>query len=333
MKDGKWVDHTFSCRCLAEVSEKKRLGYFILMPVMLISLIFGVRLFLFDTPVVYSRRYDDLKCPASGAPCTIVIDVEKNMLPPIYFNYQLVNFYQSHRVYLNSKSDDQLKGSVLNTQSCNPSRSLNGLPIYPCGLLPQSIFTDRFFIDVERGNVTKYLCLETSCPRNERNISWENYWDLFAEEGTWERTGTWGGVADSKFMIPDTFPSADSYTRDSLFLNDTKLQLPYPDNSDMIVWLRTAPRTTFKKPFRVIKNYGLFKGDTLHVHFFNYFNPGELGMKYFSLETSPGYGTKTTLLGALCLGIGIGSSCMFTFVMSGIGHRTIMEEEMLKDIY
>jgi len=316
-----WVDHKFCCKFLAEdISEPQRLGFFIFLPIMIISFLLGIILFEYDTPIIYYKRYDHLTC-TNGAPCTLLINVDEDMHAPIYFSYELVNFYQSHRVYLNSKSDDQLRGSVLNGQNCEPSRNLNGKVIYPCGLLPQSIFTDRFFLDVERDGDTRMLCSSIFCPRHESNISWENYWDLFHEDGTWERTGTWGGLSDSKYKTPNEFPSAELYTQNSSFLDGTNLQLPYPDNTDMIVWLHTAVEPTFKKPFRVIKDFDILKGDTVHVNFYHYFNPGEKGEKYFYLETSPGFGPQTRFLGAMCLSIGIFCLCMLAFVMTGIGHK------------
>jgi len=328
-KDGNWVDHTFSCKCFAEdISGEKKLGYFIFFPVVMVSFTLGSIMFEYDDPVVVSERYDHVDCPPNGDPCTLEITLGANMPSPVYFNYELVNFYQSHRVYLNSKSDDQLKGSVLNTDDCGPSKNLDGVVIYPCGLLPQSIFTDRFYIEVVRDNERHYLCPEESCPRNQDDISWENYWDLFETNGTWERTGTWGGVADSKYKTPNEFPSAELYTRNSPFLNDTNLQLPYPDNSDLIVWMRTAVRPTFKKPFRVIKNFDLKKDDVVEVKIYNFYDPGSFGKKYFYLETTPGFGSTTVLIGSLLLGIGIFSCCMCAFVLSGFKHRSLIIEDI-----
>jgi hypothetical protein len=281
---------------------------------MVISFVLAIILFQ-DLPVVYSKRYDNVSsCVYGNEPCTLIISVDKKMPAPIYFSYQLVNFYQSHRVYLNSRSNEQLRGDVLNSEGCSPSSTFNGKIIYPCGLLPQSIFTDRFFIDVERDGTTTKLCSPSSCPRYEHNISWPDYWDLFHEDGTWERTGAWGGLADSKYELPDEFPSAVLYTRKSPFLNSTNLQLPNPSNPDMIVWLRTAVGQTFKKPYRVIKDYDLLEGDKVYVHYFDYFFAGEKAEKYFYLESLPGLGLHSMLIGCMCLAIGFFSLCMFPFI-------------------
>jgi len=329
-KGENWIDDTFSCRYCSEknISTEKKLGYLIFFPIMMVSFTLGITLIGYENPIILDRRYDDLGCTL----CILRIDLDEDMQAPIYFNYGLVNFYQNHRVYVNSKSDQQLKGSILNTQNCNPLRNLDGLAIYPCGLLPQSIFTDRFFIDVERdGNITR-LCPADSCPRDEADITWENYWDLWDTDGTWERTGTWGGLADSKFGVPDVFPSG-GYTRQSPFLNETNLlhgtnfHLPLANNSDFIVWLRTAKSSTFKKPFRVNREYDFKKDDILHIRVYNFFNPGEKGEKHFYIETAQGFGSTTLLLGALCIGIGMFSCCMCLFVLSGFKHRPLLSEE------
>jgi len=318
----KWVDHKFSCRRLAlNYSDEQRISYFILCPIMLLSLILGIVLISCDSCVIKEERYDDKVCPQNGDPCETSIELDEDMPAPIYFSYQLVNFYQSHRVYLNSKSDSQLEGAVLDTNGCNPSSSLNGKVIYPCGLLPQSVFTDRFFIDVERDGIIEFNCSATSCPRHEDNITWANYWNLYEENQRWERIGSWGGLADSKYSTPSEVPP--TCTRNSEFLSNTNMTLPDPTNTDLIVWLRTAVKPTFKKPFRMIRDYDLLKGDIVHVYIFQYFNPGSKGEKYFTLETSPCLGPKTVILGAFCLGIFFFSCCisclMLAVTMKGWG--------------
>ena len=40
----------------------------------------------------------------------MAFNIDKKIEPPIYFYYELNNFFQNHRVYLESKDEDQLKG-------------------------------------------------------------------------------------------------------------------------------------------------------------------------------------------------------------------------------
>ena len=79
--------------------------------------------------------------------------------------YQLNNFYQNHRRYVKSKSDDQLKGKSLSLKSikdsgdCDPviTNSDMGVTIsitkkildpddvaVPCGLIAKSFFQDTY---------------------------------------------------------------------------------------------------------------------------------------------------------------------------------------------
>lgn len=60
--------------------------------------------------------------------------------------YKLTNFYQNHRRYVKSVSQDQLKGDAVSISSvdsdCNPLGSSNGKIYYPCGLIANSQFND-----------------------------------------------------------------------------------------------------------------------------------------------------------------------------------------------
>ena len=100
------------------------------------------------------------------------------MKAPIYLYYQLENFYQNHRLYFESKYDDQLRGevkkasnaddvsdvssacekAVYNKEIPGATHSYTGVPLDPeeiadpCGLIAQSYFTDEFVIEDSDGN-------------------------------------------------------------------------------------------------------------------------------------------------------------------------------------
>ena len=57
------------------------------------------------------ERYDD-KC-SIGKSCDIKLDIDDDMEKPIYVYYELRNFYQSHRHYVRSRKDKQLRGEDL----------------------------------------------------------------------------------------------------------------------------------------------------------------------------------------------------------------------------
>ena len=86
------------------------------------------------------------------------------MSPPIFFYYELNDYFQNHRRYINSRSDSQLEGTYLGPSSlsaCSPiiyNKDLgwgsvtaidgtttldpNG-PASPCGLIAWSFFNGK----------------------------------------------------------------------------------------------------------------------------------------------------------------------------------------------
>ena len=96
-------------------------------------------------------------------PCTVTITVPTHMEPPIYMYYKLTDFYQNHRRYVRSRSDEQLRGDagvkvqlpkLSDSSSCryHVSNTHGGAVdgdqsiISPCGLIAWSVFNDSFSI-------------------------------------------------------------------------------------------------------------------------------------------------------------------------------------------
>merc|ERR1719499_1547477 len=127
----------------------------------------GIVLLVYSNEVKeVSFRYDDMEG------CHVTSDMVKEELPvvchksftldedlklPVYFYYQLKKFYQNHRDYLQSYSHAQLvsqeltdTGGSSGAGSCDPLKTWvdpsDGLEktIYPCGLVANSFFSDRF---------------------------------------------------------------------------------------------------------------------------------------------------------------------------------------------
>ncbi|KAF2286579.1 hypothetical protein GH714_018074 [Hevea brasiliensis] len=78
--------------------------------------------------------------------CNRTLRVTKRMKQPIYVYYQLDNFYQNHRRYVKSRSDEQLRSrsGENETSSCEPEDVINGTAIVPCGLIAWSLFNDTY---------------------------------------------------------------------------------------------------------------------------------------------------------------------------------------------
>lgn len=77
--------------------------------------------------------------------CTITFTVPADLQPSILLYYKLTNFFQNHRRYVKSLDANQLKGkyrsaSQLHDADCKPVDQRGGKPIYPCGLIANSMF-------------------------------------------------------------------------------------------------------------------------------------------------------------------------------------------------
>ncbi|KAJ5078495.1 cell cycle control protein [Anaeramoeba ignava] len=126
-------------------------------------LLIGILLVVSVNSVVeFSKRYDNL-C-AEGANCTITIDISKKMKHPVYFYYELTNFYQNHRRYVKSRCDEQLRGQSVtynDMKDCKPKRSRNDKDnpddfYLPCGLIAASNFNDTFTIKNQASEVVGF---------------------------------------------------------------------------------------------------------------------------------------------------------------------------------
>jgi len=111
---------------------------------------------------------------SSQSQCIIQFDVPANLSPSILLYFKLTNFYQNHRRYVKSFDSSQLTGtartpSQLNSGNCKPVATTNNLPIYPCGLIANSIFNDTFsnltLLNLSQGASSNYTL-------SEKGIAW-----------------------------------------------------------------------------------------------------------------------------------------------------------------
>ncbi|OBA22033.1 Lem3/Cdc50 [Metschnikowia bicuspidata var. bicuspidata NRRL YB-4993] len=80
--------------------------------------------------------------------CVLQFDLPRALDAPVYLYYKLTNFYQNHRLYVASYDTAQLGGAAVTagalTLDCDPLRTRDGKPVYPCGLVANSLFNDTF---------------------------------------------------------------------------------------------------------------------------------------------------------------------------------------------
>lgn len=183
--------------------------------------------------------------------CRLRFEIPEDMTPPVLFYYQLTNFFQNHRRYVDSFDTDQLKGKVrsysqIKGGDCDPlwGDEKAEKPYYPCGLIANSLFNDTFtnpeLLNGPGGD------RETYKMANNTDIAWNSDKDLY-------------GKTDYKFdeVLPP--PNWQARYPDRKYTNST----PPPNIKEwegFQVWMRTAGLPSFSKLYQRNDNDALKKG-------------------------------------------------------------------------
>ena len=255
----------------------------VLTPVAVIAVLLGVALVFMPIGIVlrdasedvisYKKRYDNIaECEVTDdmnvtelpRNCTINITIEDDMDGPIYFYYELHNYYQNHRRYLKSFNDDQLMGDGNNdVTDCEPLKTHNSKKLVACGLVAGSFFLDRFNMYINGENLCGSNC--TNYGKNNEE-DWSEYWQDWYSEPNWAKDGiAWESDVDEKFGISAIDNSSQTQYGERQI--KAGLRLPDTDDEDFIVWMRVAALPDFRKLHRIVRDKDIKKGDNVTVLF------------------------------------------------------------------
>lgn len=252
--------------------------------------------------------------------CILDFEIPNDVKSPIYIYYKLTNFYQNHRVYIESYDLDQLKGSAISADSldkhCDPLRKDNqtGKVIYPCGLVANSMFNDTFdpWLKGVDGNTADF-------PLTNNGTAWST--DRHRYHPT-------------QYNASDIVPPPNWAKMFPHGYNETNV----PDIQtwqEFQVWMRTAALPTFYK--RVLQNesatlprghYSMTIGMNFPVESFN-------GTKTFVLTTNSIMGAKNIWLGVVYLiiaAVSIAFAILFLFSIIFQSQAALENHEYLSNV-
>lgn len=259
------------------------------------------------------RRYVDVEVtPDLGLPyttniCELEFRVPKEMGPPVLFYYHLTNFYQNHRRYVESFYDAQLKGdrvsdSSVRNSKCDPQAwdDDEDKPIYPCGLIANSMFNDTFssLQRYNEGNDPVEYAMN-----NSTDIAWASDADLYGET-----------KVDYDRIVPPV-----NWRRRFPVYNET---IPPPKLHEWAafqVWMRTAGLPEFSKLYQRNDDEPLRAEGTYRVNVTDNFPTKEYkGTKSLVISTRTVMGGRNSFLGIAY--VVVGGVCILLGVIFTVTH-------------
>lgn len=280
---------------------------------------------LYEDSMTYDGGDNDLSAACGitqqneGKPCSFMtFTLSKDVEEDIHVYYELENFYQNHRLYVQSYDNKQLLGKhvdALDLQNSCMVRITNGTGhVYnPCGLIAHSYFNDVITFE--------YVDSEHPYNMDETNIAWPSDFDKFQQPEGFQ----YAPVANAAVSCGDAgLPSGCKTWMDPdgsqwykyYYPNDHEVDYiheVYPQinplkgvtDEHFMVWFRTAARPIFRKLYGRIQ--GPFtKGQVLKFSVDCNFEVASFGgTKTLVISTLTSMGGSNTYLGTAFIAVGI----------------------------
>jgi len=229
-------------------------------------------------------------------------EIDDDMDEPIYVYYEMRNFYQNHRNYVKSRSENQLRGEDLAEadldQSCAPIVTNEDLLDF---VVPDPGFGKKVE-DYSKNDIDSYSEFTAHVVERDDDVAhpcgltaatkFNDTFSLIDFDGKTVKIDdddiAWDSDEDYKFKNLDS--DKDMY----------KKQWTDVEDPHFMVWMRLAALPTFRKLYGVIEK-DLDEGDyQLVVN--NLYDVSEWdGEKHFVLTTANAFGGKNYFLGTLFL--------------------------------
>ncbi|KAG0242826.1 LEM3/CDC50 family protein [Mortierella sp. GBAus27b] len=255
--------------------------------------------------------------------CTVKFDLPANLKKPVFVYYRLTNFYQNHRRYVKSLDAKQLSGvarsaSELKGGSCDPLAVVeeNGeqFPIYPCGLIANSIFNDTFSLflspfDSNTNNNKSYILTDIG-------ISWKSDMKKYGNSAYTDIT---------KIRPP---PNWRNYRAGYSATNPPS---DLSKDEHFQVWMRTAGLPNFRKLYAKNEQDDLMAGTyTIDIDM-NYNVTSYGGTKSIVISTvsfmggrNPFLGIAYVVVGVLCVVLGLLFTARHLYKPRRLGDHTYL---------
>ncbi|KAF4320647.1 hypothetical protein BBO99_00005441 [Phytophthora kernoviae] len=280
--------------------------------------------------------------------CRITFKIDRDMKAPVYLYYQLDNFYQNHRRYVQSRSDAQLRGDAsASTSDCSPlttsgtgyykynstatesiGNNETDYTLMPCGLIANSLFNDIFWVNRLKVNGKTYYQNDTYNDKTLVNLV--------------DQTGiAWKSDVETKFKNIDTADLSDADSTMMLWQNPRyRYIIPMYEGQEpianqtawtttaaaygvqdehFIVWMRTAGLPSFRKLYGRIDT-DIAEGTEIEFLVSSNFVVSTFeGKKSIVISTTSWFGGRNPFLGIAY--IIVGSLCMVLAILFFAKHK------------